>query len=396
MMNGSKILEGYTPEFDATVVTRILDEGGHIIGKTVCEDCCFSGSSFTCSTGPILNPHDETRSAGGSSAGSAALVAGNKVDLALGGDQGGSIRIPSSFCGIVGLKPTYGLVPYTGAGSIETTVDHLGPMARTVQDCALLLEVIAGLDGKRDPRQPRDLTVPEYTKLLDAGIAGKKIGLLDEGFHFCKEEDVKNVVQTAALKLAQAGATVGHVSVPEHLDGETLWFAICVLGGYDCMIKDSGVGSLRKGHYATSLHEATNRGFTTRPYDLPISMKLTAITGEYVSRMYGKKFYAKGQNLNMLLTEAYDKALEKYDVLILPTLPYKATKLPVEGSSTSDLFENAFTMLHNTAPFDISGHPALTINAGFSESLPVGMMIVGRHFDETTVLQVARAFEKLK
>ena len=134
---------------DATVVTRILDEGGEIAGKAVCESLCFSGSSFTSDTGSVRNPHDESRAAGGSSSGSAALVAGEIVDMATGGDQGGSIRIPASWCGIVGLKPTHGLVPYTGIFPIELTLDHTGPMARTVADAALLLEVIAGPDGFR-------------------------------------------------------------------------------------------------------------------------------------------------------------------------------------------------------------------------------------------------------
>ncbi|XP_020628358.1 uncharacterized protein LOC110065549 [Orbicella faveolata] len=141
MMNGSLTLEGFVPDIDATVVSRILDAGGNIIGKSVCENLCCSGGSFTAATGPVLNPHSSTRMAGGSSSGSAALVAGGKVDMATGGDQGGSIRIPAAACGIVGLKPTFGLVPYTGIMPIEFTLDHTGPMTRTVQDTALMLEV---------------------------------------------------------------------------------------------------------------------------------------------------------------------------------------------------------------------------------------------------------------
>ena len=152
MMNGSNILEGYVPHEDATIVTRILDAGGEVIGKAVCEHLCFSGGSHTSDTGPVLNPHDPRRSAGGSSSGSTALVVGGECDMAIGGDQGGSIRIPSSYCGAFGLKPTYGLVPYTGVFPIELTLDHVGPIARSAADCALLLEVIAGPD-ELDPRQ---------------------------------------------------------------------------------------------------------------------------------------------------------------------------------------------------------------------------------------------------
>ncbi len=157
MMNGSAVLEGYVPDVDATIVTRVLDAGGTIAGKAVCEDLCCSGGSFTAFTGPVLNPCDPTRQAGGSSSGSAALVGSGAVDLAIGGDQGGSIRIPSSWSGIVGLKPTYGLVPYSGVAPLELTVDHAGPMGRTVADVALFLEVLAGRDGL-DPRQPSEVT----------------------------------------------------------------------------------------------------------------------------------------------------------------------------------------------------------------------------------------------
>jgi amidase len=152
MMNGSRTVEGFVPRRDATVVTRLLDAGATIAGKAVCEDLCFSGGSHTSRSGPVHNPWDRSRTAGGSSSGSAALVAAGQADLALGGDQGGSIRIPSAFCGTVGHKPTHGLVPYTGAFPIENTLDHLGPITRTVPDAALMLGVLAGPDGL-DPRQ---------------------------------------------------------------------------------------------------------------------------------------------------------------------------------------------------------------------------------------------------
>ena len=160
MMNGTSTLEGYVPEFDATIVTRILDAGGEIVGKAVCEHLCFSGGSHTSDTGPVLNPHDHAHSAGGSSSGSAALVAAGEVDIASGGDQGGSIRMPSGWCGTYGLKPTHGLVPYTGAFPIELTLDHLGPIASNVSDVALFLAAVAGEDGL-DPRQ-KDVSIGDY------------------------------------------------------------------------------------------------------------------------------------------------------------------------------------------------------------------------------------------
>src|SRR6058998_1152593 len=179
MMNGTCVLEGYVPDVDATIVTRILDAGGEIVGKAVCEHLCFSGGSHTSDTGPVLNPHDPKRSAGGSSSGSAALVVVGECDMAIGGDQGGSIRIPSSFCGAVGHKPTYGLVPYTGVFPIELTLDHTGPIARTAGDAARLLEVLAGADGLH-PRQPAGLRTDAYTKQLTGHARGLRVGIVKE------------------------------------------------------------------------------------------------------------------------------------------------------------------------------------------------------------------------
>ncbi|KAJ8301556.1 hypothetical protein KUTeg_020543 [Tegillarca granosa] len=219
MMNGSKIWEGYTPEFDATIVTRILDAGGNIKGKAVCEDMCFSGSSCTTSYGPLKNPYDETRTTGGSSCGSGLLVARGEVDMAIGGDQGGSIRIPAAWCGLVGLKPTWGLVPYTGAIPMETTLDHLGPITKTVKDCAILLEVLAGYDNGNDPRQIPNIQVPEYTKLIDSPITGKKIAVLKEGFNYC-DPGVEECIRKALSVFSEIGATVEEVSIPLHQDGQ--------------------------------------------------------------------------------------------------------------------------------------------------------------------------------
>src|SRR5437764_14019752 len=177
-MNGSAVLEGYVPGVDATIVTRILDAGGEIIGKAVCEHLCFSGGSHTSDTGPVSNPHDPTRSAGGSSSGSAALVVAGECDMAIGGDQGGSITIPSCWCGAYGLKPTFGLVPYTGVFPIELTLDHTGPIAATTADVALLLEVIAGEDGL-DPRQ-YGVKPEAYTSALRPDTTAIRVAIVSE------------------------------------------------------------------------------------------------------------------------------------------------------------------------------------------------------------------------
>src|ERR1700747_2352551 len=207
MMNGASTLEGYVPDTDATIVTGRWDAGGTIVGKGHCEYFCFSGGSHTCAAGPVHNPHKMGYSAGGSSSGSAVVVATGEAGMAVGGDQGGSIRIPSSFSGIYGMKATYGLVPYTGVMPIELTLDHTGPMTRNVRDNALLLEVLAGADGL-DPRQGAPI-VPRYTEAPGGSAKGLRIGVVREGFgHASSEAEVDAKVKAGAELFRKLGATV--------------------------------------------------------------------------------------------------------------------------------------------------------------------------------------------
>jgi amidase len=230
MMNGASTLEGYVPEIDATVATRILDAGGTIVGKTVCEYFCFSGGSHTSSTGPVHNPRRRGYSAGGSSSGSAAVVAAGEVPMALGGDQGGSVRIPAAFCGIYGLKPTHGLVPYTGIMPIELTLDHTGPMTATVEDNALLLEVLAGPDGL-DPRQGAGAAAKPYREALGRGAAGLRIAVVEEGFGSPRAmPPLDAVVRAAADRFKGLGAAVESVSIPMHRRGSAIWLAVAAEG----------------------------------------------------------------------------------------------------------------------------------------------------------------------
>lgn len=395
MMNGTAVLEGYVPDVDATIVTRILDEGGEILGKAVCESLCFSGSSFTSDTGPVRNPHDETRTTGGSSSGSGALVAGGIVDMAIGGDQGGSIRIPASWCGIVGLKPTHGLVPYTGIFPIELTLDHTGPMTRTVTDAALLLEAIAGPDDL-DPRQYTVQVAESYTQALTGEANGLKVGILKEGFGLASSEpDVDQVVQDAAHRLEKLGASVSEISIPMHSDGLAIWTPIATEGATMLMVKGNSMGTNWKGCYTTKLLDVFARGRITRGQDLSETTKLVLLTGQYMQDRYHGRYYAKAQNLGRSLKAAYDQALQQVDVVVMPTLPMKATQIPAAEDSRANKIGRALEMIANTAPFDVTGHPAITINAGMSEGLPVGMMFVARNWNESTLLRIAHAFEQL-
>jgi amidase len=392
MMNGSALLEGYTPEIDATVVTRILDAGGTIAGKAACEDLCFSGASHTAATGPIRNPHNPAHSAGGSSGGSAALVAAGDVPMALGGDQGGSIRTPSSWCGVYGLKPTWGLVPTTGSMPISYSVDHCGPMCATVEDVARLLTVIAGHDGW-DSRTIVALT-GDYMGALRETPRGLRVGLMREGFgHPKSDAAVDAMVRDAAERLGALGAEVSEVSVPMHYDGPPIWSGIILEGAAEMMLKGHGVGNNVAGYYPLGLQEAFARGFDTRLNDASDTVKLVLLLGDYLNRNYHNRYHSKAQNLRVLLRQAYDDALRQVDVLLMPTIPFTATEIPPRDAPRSLSVERALNMQANTCPFDVSGNPAFTVPCGKINGLPVGMMLVGRHFEESTLIRLAQAFE---
>ena len=392
MMNGASTLRGYVPDIDATVVTRILDAGGTIVGKAHCEYFCFSGGSHTGAAGPVHNPLRMGHSAGGSSSGSAALVAAGEVDMALGGDQGGSIRIPSSFCGIYGMKPTHGLVPYTGIMPIELTLDHTGPMTRSVADNALLLEVIAGDDGL-DPRQyaPR---IADYTTALRQDAGGLNIGVVTEGFgHPNSESEVDAQVRKGADRFTKLGAKIKEISLPMHAVGAAIWSPIALEGATELMMKGNGMGTNWRGLFVTSLLDAHST-WRHRANELSDTLKVSMLLGHYFTKHYRGHFYAKAQNLSRKLRAAYDAALADHDLLLMPTLPMKATPLPPADAPRELYVQRAFEMIANTAPFDATGHPAMSLPCGMVDGLPVGLMLIGRHYDEATIYRAAHAFEQ--
>jgi amidase len=393
MLNGSPIMEGYVPREDATVVTRLLDAGAEIVGKTAVPAFCFDGGGLTGYPDPQpTNPHDPAYLCGSSSNGSAAVVVEGQCDMALGGDQGGSIRLPSSWSGCCGHKPTYGLVPYTGIFPIELTLDHVGPMARTVADCALMLDALAGEDGL-DPRQT-GVRVQPYLEGLEVGADGLRVGVLREGFGIpdASEPDVDAAVRAAADALAGAGAQVEEVSVPMHLDGLAIWGAIANEGATDLMVRGDAFGTNHKGHYTTDLVDFYGRARRSRGRDYSPTVKLTVLLGHYLSETYNHHYYAKAQNLGRRLRAAYATALESCDVLVMPTTAMKARAIP-RGGGVADVLAAALGNLHNTAPFDVTGNPALSVPCGMSDGLPVGMMLVGRHFDDATVLRAGHAYQ---
>ncbi|MFN4141352.1 amidase [Aestuariivirga sp.] len=394
MRNGSALLAGFVPDEDASVVSRILAAGGSIAGKTVCEDLCFSGSSHTSTPLPVLNPWDTARAAGGSSSGNAAAIAAGDVSMAVGGDQGGSVRTPASWCGIVGLKPTHGLVPYTGAFPIEPSFDHLGPMGATVKDVALLLSVIAGPDGL-DHRQ-QDVTVQDYLAAVDSPVEGLRIGVLREGFGRPESDPESDAVVRSALgRLAAAGAILEEVSLPWHLDAYQIGSIAIFEGAADFLYAGNITGSGFNGHVSEKMARHWAGAWRENPDALPAIGKFALLFGAYLRQSGQTGSYAKAQNLRRAIRAAYDGLLERHDVIAMPTMPFPAPLLPRPGATLGETVTAGLDMEGNTAPFDASGHPAITVPCGLCRGLPVGLMFAGRHSDERNVLRAAASFERL-
>lgn len=392
MMNGASILEGLLPDFDATVVTRLLDAGAEISGKAVCEFLCISGGSATASTGIVHNPRKPSHSAGGSSSGSAALVAAGDVDMALGCDQAGSVRIPSSWCGTYGMKATHGLLPYTGIIGMESTLDHVGPITANVADNALMLEVLAGYDGL-DGRQ-RQLQTHQYTEAIGNSISDMKIAVVREGFgHPLSETLVDDCVRNAAARFKELGATVAEVSIPMHLQGVAIWGGVVTDGTWQTL-RLKGTGYNYQGVYSPALIDAM-QGWEARLGQCPINVQMILLLGKYLER-YGNQYYGKAKNLVRRLRRAYDNVLQEYDLLLMPTTLQKANENPATQAELTpeQIMSCAFNTILNTCQFDISGHPAMSVPCGMHEGLPIGMMLVGKHFDEPAIYRAAHAFEQ--
>jgi amidase len=393
---GSRVLAGFVPTVDSVVTERILRAGGEIVAITNMDDFAFSGGGDSSYYGATLNPFDPSRTAGGSSGGSAAALHYDGVDISVGCDQGGSIRVPAAWCGVVGLKPTHGLVPYTGIAGIDQTFDHVGPMARSAIDAAALLEAIAGAH-ESDPRQRRDQPAPSYVGAVEQAaddLEGLTIGVVEEGFseEVGAQPSVIAAVEAAVGRCETLGAAVRRVSLPEHVQGGGIAFAGFIEGMTD-LIASGGNGRGWAGRYWPELSSALGPGLRESAQELSAQMKITLVLGSHLRREYSGALYAKAQNLRPWQARAYDRALAEVDVLLMPTVP----GLPHENDLTLPLAERVlrgWAVLSNTYPTDMTGHPALTIPAAQAEGLPVGVMLVGPRFADDRLLSIAATYER--
>lgn len=397
MQVGSAILDGHVASIDATVVSRVLDAGAEIVGIGATEDLCYAASSVSAVTGPVQNPWDRTRSAGGSSSGVAALIASGDADIGIGGDQGGSVRIPASLCGVFGLKPTFGLVPYSGCASSDPSLDHLGPICRTVLDMALFLENVGGADGANDPRQPQEPRLLRYSADLDEGVDRVRVGIVEEGFGWegISESDVDSAVREAALSFERLGAIVRPVSIPEHRGSLNILVPMLMHSVADFVLRGDGMGVGIGGYHDVEMLAAFADGRRRNSDRLFDGVKLAAIIGGYLRTHYGSVYYAKASNLALQLRTSYEEALGTVDLLVMPTTPAKATPLPTRDATQEEwlLAGEAQSVVANTGAANLTGHPALSVPIGPSHGLPIGMMLVARHWEEGLLLRAARALE---
>ncbi|MHC3438995.1 amidase [Natrialbaceae archaeon A-gly3] len=389
MTCGSQVLEGYVPNVDATIVTRILEAGADVVGKTNMDDMAMTTSGYS-TFGPIRNPHDTEHTAGGSSGGSAVVVATGEADAAIGSDQGGSVRIPAALCGVIGHKPTYELVPYTGCVGLEHAIDHPGPMGPDVETVARLLSVMAG-SNERDLRGHAPVPTERYEEALDGDVSDLSIGVLSEGFDESAADDgVLEEVREAIGTLEELGGTVDEVSLPMHADADAIHEVCSAEGLLDAMIGE-GLGHGFKAWYNTSWIDAFGKFRRAQADDFPARLKLSLLMGSYANREYHSRYYADGMNLVVELTERYDALLEDYDLLAMPTTVVLAPELEAEQDEFDRLRKTG--VVANTNPFNRTGHPAVSVPAGEVDGLPVGLQLVGDHFEDATVLDAAYALE---
>lgn len=392
---GSRILHGYTPGEDSVVADRLLRAGGEIVAITNMDDLAFSGGGDSSWYGPTLNPWDQSRTAGGSSGGSAAALFYDGFDACVGGDQGGSIRVPASWCGVIGLKPTHSLVPYVGIPGIDQGIDHCGPLGRTTAEVAALLDAIAG-PHPWDPRQ-RDVEVADYSAAVARApddLRGVRVGVVAEGFAagIGVEPATADAVRGCVDRLSGIGADPREVTLPEHLQAGGVAFAYFI-EGMTSLMEAGGNGYGWTGRYSEDFARAIHDGLAQHAQELSPQVKITLVAGRFLRRRYGGALYAKAQNLRPWLQEAYERALSEVDVLLLPTTPWRAHEvrpdLPV-----AERVLRGWANLANTYPTNVTGHPAISLPLAEAGGLPVGVMLVGRRFEDDRLLGVAATCER--
>jgi aspartyl-tRNA(Asn)/glutamyl-tRNA(Gln) amidotransferase subunit A len=385
---GSKILENYVPPYDATAVQRILEGGAVLTGKTNMDEFGMGSSTETSAFGPTRNPWNPQFVPGGSSGGSAAAVAAGETVLALGTDTGGSIRLPSAYCGIVGVKPTYGRVSRYGLVSYASSLDQVGAMGRTVEDCALLLDLICGHDPKDSTSAPLRGTGLQGS--LKKGIKGMRIGLPGEYFVQGLDPRVKDLILKAASLLERDGARVVEVTLPHARHGISAYYLIATAEASSNLARYDGV---KYGFRSEEAHDTLHMYELTRSAGFGREVKRRIMLGTYaLSAGYYDAYYLKAQEARALIRRDFEKAFEQVDGLIGPVSPGLPFRL---GEKMSDPLQMYLVDVY-TVSVNLAGLPAMSIPCGTVDGLPAGMQIIGRPFDEETLLRIGYAYEQIR
>ncbi|MCT4780183.1 MULTISPECIES: Asp-tRNA(Asn)/Glu-tRNA(Gln) amidotransferase subunit GatA [Exiguobacterium] len=381
---GSKFLENFVPAHDATVVEWLHEAGAVTIGKLNMDEFAMGSSNENSAYKPVRNPWNTKHVPGGSSGGSAAAVAAGEVLFSLGSDTGGSIRQPAAYCGVVGLKPTYGLVSRYGLVAFASSLDQIGPLTRTVEDNAYLLSAIAGhceMDSTSANVNPTD-----YTQALTGDIKGLKIAVPKEYFGEGISEGVKENIRAAIKKLESLGATVDEVSLPNSKYALATYYLLASSEASSNLARFDGI---RYGVRAEA--DALEDVFKySRAQGFGDEVKRRIMLGTYaLSSGYYDAYYKKAQQARTLIKQDFDQVLANYDVIIGPTAPTPAFELGAQNDDPVTMYANDIL----TIPINLAGVPAISVPAGFVDGLPVGLQIIGKHFDEATIYRAAHAFE---
>ena len=383
---GSKILENFIPPYDSTAVARLEAAGAIILGKTNCDEFAMGSSNENSAYGPVHNPQDKTRVPGGSSGGSAAAVAAGMAVATLGSDTGGSIRQPASFCGVVGLMPTYGRVSRYGLIAFASSLDHIGPLTRTVRDAAIVLGVIAGHD-------PMDSTsakvpVPDYEEEMRKPVLGVKLGVPKEYFGDGLDREVRAAVESAIAQLGTQGAEIVPISLPHTSYAVPTYYVIATAEASANLARYDGV---RYGYRSPRVRTLPQMYRRSRDEGFGIEVKRRIMLGTYaLSAGYYDAYYLKAQKVRTLLARDFEAAFQKVDAIVTPTAPTPAFKL---GEKTDDPLAMYLADIY-TVTGDLVGVPGVSVPCGTTRSgLPIGLQVLGRHFDEGTALRVAQAVE---
>lgn len=394
MTCGSRVFESAIPAQHATVVRRLLGSGVTLLGKTNMDELAYGPTGETSGYGPIANPVDETHVAGGSSSGSAAAVASGRLDAALGSDTGGSVRIPASFCGVVGFKPTWGMIPRTGMVELAYTLDHVGPLTKDVRTAARVFDAISGVD-------PGDPSSERANRLEDKAVgavddppdvSGLSFGLPTELFASHVDAAVESHVRDAAAELEAAGADIEQVSVPLIDDSVDVWNAITNVEFADTLRSDL-VPIRRRVSVDPTWHDAAASALRTRGEAFgPVVRRKATVGAKLIDDRAG--VYVRARTVAHRIADQFAAALEGHDALLAPTMPVTAPAIGERQPYFTDAETDTVPLAYNTRPADLAGVPAVTIPWGRIDGLPVGLQLVGSAFDDHGLFGIARTLER--